>query len=201
MKLIIALTGASGAIYGVRILELLKQAKNQLPEIETHLIMSQSALITIKAETSYKVSDVKNMADYFYHHADITARISSGSYRIDGMIIAPCSMKTLAAIACGYEENLIVRAASVMIKERKNLTLMTREVPLSAIHLENMLKLANLGVNISPPVPAFYNRPENLDDIINHSVVRALDLHGLNVNNLTENKLIQRWQGLGSSRV
>lgn len=196
MKLIIAISGASGAIYGIRMLELLRQAKEILPQIETHLIISPAGLITIKTETNYKASDVKNMADYYYNHSEISAKISSGSFRVDGMIVAPCSMKTLAAIAHGYEDNLIVRAASVMIKERKKLTLMTREVPLSAIHLENMLKLANIGVNISPPVPAFYNKPKNLDDIINHSIVRVLDLHDINVNDLKDTSLIQRWQGL-----
>lgn len=196
MKLIIAITGASGAIYGIRILELLKQAKTIMPDIETHLVMSQSALITIKAETDYKPSDLKNLADHYYNSADISAKISSGSFRVDGMIIAPCSMKTLSAIACGYEENLIIRAASVMIKERKKLTLMTREVPLSSIHLENMLKLSKVGVNISPPVPAFYNHPKNLDDIVNHSIVRVLDLHDINLNAIHKDGLIQRWQGL-----
>lgn len=196
MKLIIAITGASGAIYGIRMLELLKQAKGVIPNIETHLIISSSALITIKAETNYKIGDVKNLADHFYNNSDIAAKISSGSYRIDGMIIAPCSMKTLAAIANGYEENLIVRTASVMIKERKKLTLMTREVPLSSIHLENMLKLTREGVNISPPVPAFYNHPQSLDDIINHSVVRVLDLYDVNLNDLKEGGVIKRWNGL-----
>lgn len=187
MKLVVAISGASGSFYGIRLLEVLKELK-----IESHLIISSSGQMTIKVESDYKLSYVKSLADRYYNYADIGADISSGSFRTDGMIIAPCSMKSLAAIANGYEDNLISRAAGVILKERKPLTLMVRETPLSAIYLENMLKLARVGVNIAPPVPSFYNRPEKIEDIVNHSVARVLDLHGVNT------KLIQRWSGISS---
>lgn len=184
-KIIVSITGASGAIYGIRLLEILKKC-----EIETHLIISRSANLTIATETSLSIYDIKKLADYVYHPSDIAAKISSGSFKINGMIIAPCSMKTLSAIATGLENDLIMRSASVIIKEQKKLALMVRETPFSAIHLENMLKLARIGVAICPPVPAFYNNPTTLDDIINHSVTRILDLFNIETN------LIERWQGL-----
>lgn len=184
-KIIVAITGASGAIYGIRLLEILKQC-----EVETHLIISKSANITISAETEFSVNDIKSLASYVYNPNDICAKISSGSFKIDGMIIAPCSMKTVSSIASGFENNLIARAAGVIIKEQKKLALMIRETPLSVIHLENILKLAKIGVAISPPVPAFYNHPKTLDDIINHSITRLLDLFNIETN------LIRRWQGI-----
>lgn len=184
-KIIVSITGASGAIYGIRLLEILKKC-----EIETHLIISRSANLTIATETSFSIYDIKKLADYVYHPSDIAAKISSGSFKVNGMIIAPCSMKTLSAIATGLENDLIMRSASVIIKEQKKLALMVRETPFSAIHLENMLKLARIGVAICPPVPAFYNNPTTLDDIINHSVTRILDLFNIETN------LIERWQGL-----
>jgi len=184
-KIIVSITGASGAIYGIRLLEILKKC-----EIETHLIISRSANLTIATETSFSIYDIKKLADYVYHPSDIAAKISSGSFKVNGMIIAPCSMKTLSAIATGLENDLIMRSASVIIKEQKKLALMVRETPFSAIHLENMLKLARIGVAICPPVPAFYNNPITLDDIINHSVTRILDLFNIETN------LIERWQGL-----
>jgi 4-hydroxy-3-polyprenylbenzoate decarboxylase len=184
-KIIVSITGASGAIYGIRLLEILKKCK-----IETHLIISRSANLTIATETSLSIYDIKKLADYVYHPSDIAAKISSGSFKVNGMIIAPCSMKTLSAIATGLENDLIMRSASVIIKEQKKLALMVRETPFSAIHLENMLKLARIGVAICPPVPAFYNNPITLDDIINHSVTRILDLFNIETN------LIERWQGL-----
>ena len=184
-KIIVSITGASGAIYGIRLLEILKKC-----EIETHLIISRSANLTIATETSFSIYDIKKLANYVYHPSDIAAKISSGSFKVNGMIIAPCSMKTLSAIATGLENDLIMRSASVIIKEQKKLALMVREMPFSAIHLENMLKLARIGVAICPPVPAFYNNPTTLDDIINHSVTRILDLFNIETN------LIERWQGL-----
>ena len=184
-KIIVSITGASGAIYGIRLLEILKKC-----EIETHLIISRSANLTIATETSFSIYDIKKLANYVYHPSDIAAKISSGSFKVNGMIIAPCSMKTLSAIATGLENDLIMRSASVIIKEQKKLALMVRETPFSAIHLENMLKLARIGVAICPPVPAFYNNPITLDDIINHSVTRILDLFNIETN------LIERWQGL-----
>jgi len=184
-KIIVSITGASGAIYGIRLLEILRKCK-----IETHLIISKSANLTIATETSFSIGDIKKLANYAYHPSDIGAKISSGSFKVNGMIIAPCSMKTLSAIASGMENDLIVRSAAVIIKEQKKLALMVRETPLSAIHLENMLKLARIGVAICPPVPAFYNNPATLDDIINHSVARILDLFNIETN------LVKRWQGV-----
>ncbi|NDE19401.1 MAG: UbiX family flavin prenyltransferase [Alphaproteobacteria bacterium] len=171
-KIIVSITGASGAIYGIRLLEVLRECG-----VETHLIVSKSANLTIATETSFSIGDIK---------------ISSGSFKVNGMIVAPCSMKTLSAIASGMENDLITRSAAVIIKEQKKLALMVRETPLSAIHLENMLKLARIGVAICPPVPAFYHNPTTLDDIINHSVARTLDLFDIQTN------LIKRWQGISS---
>lgn len=184
-KIIVAITGASGAIYGIRLLAILRECN-----IETHLIISKSANLTIATETSFSIGDIKKLANYAYHPSDIGAKISSGSFKVNGMIIAPCSMKTLSAIASGMENDLITRSAAVIIKEQKKLALMVRETPLSAIHLENMLKLARIGVAICPPVPAFYNNPATLDDIINHSVARILDLFNIETN------LVKRWQGV-----
>ena len=184
-KIIVAITGASGAIYGIRLLAILRECN-----IETHLIISKSANLTIATETSFSIGDIKKLADYVYHPSDIGAKISSGSFKVNGMIIAPCSMKTLSAIASGMENDLITRSAAVIIKEQKKLALMVRETPLSAIHLENMLKLARIGVAICPPVPAFYNNPATLEDIINHSLARILDLFNIETN------LVKRWQGV-----
>jgi 4-hydroxy-3-polyprenylbenzoate decarboxylase len=183
-KIIVSITGASGAIYGIRLLEILKKC-----DIETHLIISKSANLTISTETAFAINDIKNLADHVYNPNDIGAKISSGSFKVMGMIVAPCSMKTLSAIASGFENDLTARAACVIIKEQKKLALMVRETPLSAIHLENMLKLAKIGVAICPPVPAFYNHPKTLDDIVNHSITRVLDLFNIETN------LIKRWQG------
>lgn len=185
-KLIIAITGASGAIYGIRMLEML----NAL-DIEIHLIISNAAKITIKSETSWTIKDVHALASHVHNNADIAASIASGSYQTDGMIISPCSMKTIASIASGYENNLITRAAMVRIKEQRRLVLMARETPLSPIHLKNMLTLSRCNnVAIAPAMPAFYNKPQNLDDIINHSIIRIFDLFNIETN------VIQRWNGL-----
>lgn len=184
-KIIIAITGASGAIYGIRLLEILKEY-----DVETHLIISKSANLSIATETSFSINEIKNLANYVYNPSDIGAKISSGSFKIMGMIIAPCSMKTLSAIASGFENDLTIRAAGVILKEQKKLVLMTRETPFSPIHLENMLKLSRIGVAICPPVPAFYNKPASLDDVINHSVTRVLDLFDIETN------LIKRWEGI-----
>jgi len=184
-KIIVSITGASGAIYGIRLLEVLRECG-----VETHLIVSKSANLTIATETSFSIGDIKKLANYAYHPSDIGAKISSGSFKVNGMIVAPCSMKTLSAIASGMENDLITRSAGVIIKEQKKLALMVRETPLSTIHLENMLKLARIGVAICPPVPAFYNHPTTLDEIVNHSVTRILDLFNIETN------LIKRWQGL-----
>lgn len=185
MRLVVAITGASGAIFGIRILEELKK-KN----VETHLIVSKWGGFTIEEETGYKVTEVEKMASFSHDVNDLSDVVASGSFKTDGMIVAPCSMKTLAGIACGYSDDLIIRAADVCIKERRKLLLMVRETPLSSIHLENMLKLSRLGVIIMPPVPAFYTKPVTVDDIVNQTVAKALDYFGV------ETEHLKCWQGL-----
>ena len=180
-RLIVALTGATGTIFGVRLLQLLQES-----EIETHLIMSRWAGRTLVEETSHTIEDVQRMATRVYPLTDQGATISSGSFLTDGMVIVPCSMRTLAAVAHGLGDNLIHRAADVILKERRRLVLAVREAPLSEIHLENMLKLSRMGVIICPPVPAFYNRPQTIDDIVNHTVARLLD----------QLDIQSRWQGM-----
>lgn len=182
LRIIVGISGASGAIYGIRLLEELKKR-----EVETHLIMSRWGAVTIDKETDYSVEQVKSLATKVYEGDDVSAAISSGSFQTDGMVIAPCSMKTLSGIANGYAEDLLTRAADVCIKERRKLILVARETPLNAIHLENMLKLSRIGVEIMPPVPAFYSRPQSIDDIVNHTVGRIMDHIGL------ENVLFKRW--------
>lgn len=168
------MTGASGAVLGIRLLDALRS----LP-VETHLVLSQWARATIETETGYSVRQVHALADHVYGVRDQAAAISSGSFRTDGMVVIPCSMKTLAAIRSGYGEGLIARAADVTIKEHKPLVLVPREMPLSVIHLENMLALSRMGVVMTPPMPAFYQRPASVDDIIDHIVARVLDQFGL----------------------
>ena len=178
------ITGASGTIFGIRLLEMLKGR-----DIETHLVMSQWAARTLVHETSYTVQQVQELATERYAIGDVGAAIASGSYLTMGMVIAPCSMRTLGAIAHGVGDNLIHRAADVVLKERRRLVLAVREAPLSEIHLENMLKLARMGVSICPPTPAFYNHPASLDDVVSYSVTRLLDQLGIHV----EDK--ERWTG------
>lgn len=185
MKLIVAITGASGAIYGIRLLELLSELG-----VESHLIISKSANITIASETNCKVSDIKKLASICYNSEDISACIASGSFRTDGMIIAPCSIKTMSSIAHSYCDNLISRAADVVLKERRKLVLMLRETPLHLAHLRNMVLAAENGAIIYPPVPAFYSNPETIDDLVNHTVYRVLDLFDLDCAKL------KRWNGL-----
>jgi len=180
---IVGITGATGTIYGVRALELLRDAG-----VETHLVMSKWAARTLEHETRYSVDDVRRLASRVYPPGDQGAAISSGSFVTSGMIVAPCSMRTLAAIAYGLGDNLIHRAADVVLKERRPLVLAVREAPLSAIHLENMLKLARLGVVICPPVPSFYTRPSSIDDLVTYSVARLIDQLGIHVNTA-------RWTG------
>lgn len=184
LRIIVGISGASGAIYGIRLLEELKKRK-----VETHLVMSKWGAVTITKETDFSVEWVKSLADKVYGEDDVSASISSGSFQTNGMIIAPCSMKTLSGIANGYAEDLLIRAADVCIKERRKLILVARETPLNSIHLENMLKLSRIGVEIMPPVPAFYSRPQTLDDIVNHTVGRIMDHIGI------ENQLFTRWEG------
>jgi 4-hydroxy-3-polyprenylbenzoate decarboxylase len=175
-RLIVALTGATGAIYGVRILERLREA-----DVETHLVISRWGAQTLLHETSWSRQQVEALASASYAPADMGAVISSGSFRTDGMIVAPCSAKTLAAIAHGFSDNLVHRAADVILKERRRLVLAVREAPLSEIHLDNMLKLARMGTVILPPMPAFYNRPQTVDDVVEHTVARILDQFGIEV--------------------
>ena len=184
MRLIVALSGATGSIYGIRLLECLRAAG-----VETHLVISRWGVRTLLHETAYSKEQVEALATKAYASADMGATISSGSFRTDGMIVAPCSAKTLAAIAHGVGENLIHRAADVILKERRKLVLAVREAPLSDIHLENMLKLSRMGAVIMPPLPAFYTRPQSLDDVVNHTVARLLDQFGIDAPGLT------RWNG------
>jgi 4-hydroxy-3-polyprenylbenzoate decarboxylase len=172
--ILIAITGASGIIIAEKLLKVLK-AEN----IKTELIISKSVEIVMISETESKLKDLKQLATKYYDYDDLTAPPASGSHKIDGMIIVPCTMKTLAAIANGYSNNLITRAADVTIKERRKLILIVRESPLSPIHLENMLKLARLGVIIAPPVPSYYIKPKSVDELVNHTVGRILDQIGI----------------------
>ena len=169
-RLIIGMTGSTGAIFGVRMLEALKHA-----EVESHLIISKWAQRTLEHETNYTVEQVRALAGVVHSPGDMGASISSGSFKTDGMVVMPCSVHTLAGIATGNGEHLVHRAADVIIKERRRLVLVVRETPLSEVHLENMLKLARMGVSIVPPMPAFYNHPQSVDDIVNHIVARVLD--------------------------
>jgi len=187
MRLVVGITGATGALLGVRTLQILKDAG-----VETHLVLSKWGARTLLHETPHTIDYVKSLAAATYSDSDQGAAISSGSFITDGMIVAPCSVRTLAAIAHGHGDNLVHRAADVVLKERRKLVLMVREVPLSDIHLENMLKLSRMGVVIAPPVPAFYTSPQTLDDVVNHIVVRALDQFGLHLNNA------DRWRGMAA---
>ncbi|WP_158738226.1 UbiX family flavin prenyltransferase [Alteribacillus sp. YIM 98480] len=182
MKIIVGISGATGPIYGIRLLEALDQAG-----VETHLILSEWAEKTIAIETTYTVDYVKGLASYIYNTSNQAAVISSGSFITDGMIIAPCSMKTLASISFGLADNLISRSADVVLKENRKLVILPREAPLNQIHIENMLRLSKMGVVINPPMPAFYNHPQSVDDIINHTVARTLDQFGI------DNQLTKRW--------
>lgn len=169
-KIIVGISGATGSIFGIRILQILREAG-----VQSHLVISPWAIANIPYETGYTVKEVEAMADVVYSYKDQAARISSGSFRVDGMIVAPCSMKTLASIRIGMADNLLTRSADVMLKERRKLLLMTRETPLSSIHLENMLELSRMGVTILPPMPAFYNHPATIGEMVDHIVFRALD--------------------------
>jgi 4-hydroxy-3-polyprenylbenzoate decarboxylase len=184
VRLIIGITGATGTVYGVRILERLRESG-----VETHVVISRWGGRTLLHETPYSREQVEAMATVAYAPGDMGAPISSGSFRTDGMIVAPCSAKSLAAIAHGFGENLIHRAADVVLKERRKLVLSVREAPLSSIHLENMLTLARMGVVVMPPLPAFYNHPRTVDDLIDYTVARTLDQFGVEVRGA------ERWMG------
>ena len=185
-NIILAITGASGAIYGLRILETLSQTQ----EVNIHLIISNAAQITIKHELDIEISKLKNLAYKTYPFKDISSCISSGSFKTDGMIIAPCSIKTMSEIANSISSNLISRSADVILKERKKLVICLRETPLHSIHLENLKKLSDIGAVIFPPVPAFYHKPKTINDIFDHTVGIILDQFDIDLN------LLERWQGL-----
>jgi 4-hydroxy-3-polyprenylbenzoate decarboxylase len=189
-RLILGITGATGTIFGVRLLQMLHGSG-----VETHLVMSKWGARTLTHETRYSLKDVQDLATHSYTIADQGAAISSGSFVTLGMVIAPCSMRTVAAIAHGLGDNLIHRAADVVLKERRKLVLVVRESPFSEIHLENMLKLARMGVVILPPVPAFYNNPQNLDDMINHITMRVIDQFDIHLD------VMNRWDGVLRTQV
>jgi 4-hydroxy-3-polyprenylbenzoate decarboxylase len=182
-RLIIGMTGATGAVYGVRLLELLRET-----EIEAHLVMSRWALQTLTQETDYTREQVESLADVVYNANDQGAAIASGSFLTDGMIIAPCSMRSLGAIAHGVGDHLVHRAADVVIKEKRRLLLSVREAPLSEVHLKNMLRLARMGVVISPPLPAFYTRPTSIDEMVTQTCCRMLDQFAIHLGDA------QRWK-------
>ena len=186
MVLIVGITGASGVIYGIRLLEVLSKKK----EIETHLVISEMGEINIRCETDWKIEDVKALADFSYDIKIIGAQLASGSFKTEGMIVAPCSMKTLSALANSYADNLLTRSADVVLKERKKLVLLVRETPLHIGHLRNMERLTEMGAIIMPPVPAFYHKPKTIQDIIDHTIGKVLDLFNI------EHNLFQRWTGL-----
>ena len=182
MNLIVAITGSTGVIYGVRLLQVLKE-KN----IPTHLIITEWAKKCLAMETDFKFDEIKSLGTVVSDEKNMAASVSSGTHKIDGMIVIPCSMKTLSSIANGYDETLVARAAGVTLKESRKLILVTRETPLTAINLENMLKLARLGVVILPPVPGFYTKPKTIDDLVDHTVGKCLDQFDI------EHDLYKRW--------
>ncbi|MFT4505827.1 UbiX family flavin prenyltransferase [Caballeronia sp. 15711] len=181
-RMVVGISGASGVVYGVRLLQLLRQM-----EIESHLVMSRSAQVTLAHESDYGVADVRAMASVAYTNADIGAAISSGSYPVMGMIVAPCSVKTLSEIATGITGALLPRAADVMLKERRRLVLMVRETPLHLGHIRSMAAVTEAGAIVYPPVPAFYANPESIEDMVDHTLGRVLDLFGL------EASTVRRW--------
>lgn len=176
-RLVVGMSGASGAILGIELLQILRASS----DYETHLVISRGAEETILEETDYKVAEVMELADKVYDIKNIGASLASGTFRTEGMIVVPCSMKTAAGMACGYSDNLLLRAADVTIKERRKLVLVTRESPLSAIHLRNMLTLAELGAFIMPPVVAYYNKPVSIADINRHIIGKVLEKFGIEV--------------------
>jgi 4-hydroxy-3-polyprenylbenzoate decarboxylase len=189
-RLIVGISGATGAIYGVRILEVLAKVE----DVETHLVLTRAGKMTIQVETPHSVKEVEAMADVVHDINNVGASVSSGSFRTEGMVIAPCSMKSMGGIAHSVGGDLLVRAADVVLKERKKLVLVVRETPLHLGHLENMALLTRMGAVIFPPVPAFYHRPKSLDDVINQTVTRILDQFNIDVT------LFERWSDEGMSR-
>ena len=190
-RIIIGMSGATGSIYGIRLLQILKAAK----DVETHLVMSRFARLNIELETSYSPQDVEDLADVVHGVGNQAASISSGSFKTDGMIVAPCSMKTLSAVANSYADNLLVRAADVTLKERRRLVIMPRETPLHAGHCKLMYEASLMGAILFPPIPSFYDRPESIDDIVTASVARVLDLFDVDPG------LLKRWTGQVGKRI
>ncbi len=186
-RLIIGLSGASGIIYGIRLLEVLQNVE----DVETHLVMSAASRRTLKLETDYSIAEVEALADTLYNFNNIAAAISSGSYKTIGMVVIPCSIKTLSGIANSYSDNLLLRAADVVLKDRRKLVLALRETPLHAGHIRLMAQVTEMGAIIMPPTPAFYHRPKSLDDIINQTVNRLLDIFNIDL----PKDLFQRWGG------
>jgi 4-hydroxy-3-polyprenylbenzoate decarboxylase len=184
-RLIVGISGASGVIYGIRMLEVLRA----MEDVETHLVMSRFARMNIEIETAHDVQYVEDLADQVHSFGNQAAPISSGSFKTDGMVIAPCSMKTLSGIVHSAADSLLVRAADVALKERRTLVLMPREVPLHVGHCKLLYEAAQLGAVIAPPMPAFYNQPKTIDDLVNHSIGRVLDLFGLDAG------ILKRWEG------
>ena len=185
-KLIVGISGATGVIYGIRLLEVLRT----IDDVETHLVMSPYAKLNMEIETTYTPADVEALAHVVHSNRDQAASISSGSFKTDGMVIAPCSMKTLSAIVNSYADSLLARAADVVLKERRTLVLMPRESPLHTGHCKLLYEASQLGAIIAPPMPAFYSLPQTLDDLVNHSVGRVLDLFDLDAG------ILKRWEGL-----
>ncbi|QYD73754.1 UbiX family flavin prenyltransferase [Paraburkholderia edwinii] len=183
-RIVVGISGASGAVYGVRLLQLLREL-----DVETHLVVSRSAQVTLSQEMGLQLADVKALANVHYPNADIGAAISSGSFRVDGMIVAPCSIKTLSEIATGCTSSLLSRAADVMVKERRRLVLMVRETPLHAGHIRSLAAVTEAGAIVYPPVPAFYARPASIEEMIDHTLGRVLDLFDVDA------RTVRRWQG------
>ncbi len=184
-RIVIGMSGASGVIYGVRLLQLLKDT-----DYETHLVISEAAKLNIEIETRHDANEVATMADYTYDHKDVAAALASGSFLTQGMVVVPCTIKTLSGIANSYTENLLVRAADVSLKEKRKLVLVVRETPLHKGHLRLMSMAADLGAHILPPVPSFYHMPKTIDDIIDQTIGKIFDYMGI------EHKLFERWNGL-----
>lgn len=190
-RLIVGLSGASGMIYGIRLLEVLRQVEG----VETHLVVSQAGAQTIGLETDYTLDEVEALADVTYRFRDIAAAIASGSFKTHGMVVIPCSIKTMAGIAHSYSDNLLLRAADVVLKDRRRLVLVLRETPLHLGHLRLMTQVTEMGAILAPPMPAFYHRPKTLDDLINQTVNRVLDLLEIEL----AQDLFTRWQGGGKA--
>ncbi|CAH2901566.1 MAG: Flavin prenyltransferase UbiX [uncultured Paraburkholderia sp.] len=183
-RLVVGISGASGVIYGVRLLRLLRDL-----DVESHLVVSRSAQVTLAQETQMRLADLQALADVNYPNTNIGAAISSGSFRVDGMIVAPCSIKTLSEVATGCTSSLLSRAADVMLKERRRLVLMVRETPLHAGHIRSLAAVTDAGAIVYPPVPAFYARPETLEQMVDHTLGRVLDLFDI------ESRTVRRWSG------